>query len=327
MSEKIINWLLEENNPSVRFLTLTSLLGMPMDDASVINARNNIMECGVVPGILDLQNEDGSWGMPSRFYNDKYTGASWTLLILAEMNADKDDERIRKACEFILGHSYEPESGGFSYIQSEKTKTGLPSGVIPCLTGNMTYSLIKLGFLNDPRLRKAIEWICKYQRADDAAENPPIGKVYERYTMCWGRHSCHMGVAKTFKALAAVPESFRNDDINKKINELSEYFLKHHIYKKSHNIDEISKPGWLKPGFPLMYQTDVLELLDIFASLNIKDSRLEDAIGIIEKKQSKDGFLIMENSNNGKMCIDIEKKGQPSKWLTLKALRVLKKYR
>lgn len=327
MSEKVIEWLLEEENPSIRFFTLTSLLGKSEDDPTVKSAKKAIMEKGIVPKILDMQNADGSWGSPERFYTDKYEGAVWTFLILAEMAADPEDQRIKNACEFILGHSRDPESGGFSHAQSVKTQSGLTSGVIPCLTGNMVYSLIKLGCFNDERVQKGIEWICRYQRADDGEEGFPVGKIYERYKTCWGRHSCHMGVAKTLKALAAIPESERNSEVSNKLSQLFEYFLKHHIYKKSHNLEEVSKPGWLKFGFPLMYQTDVLEMLGIFADLKIRDPRLEDAIGIVKGKKNEDGLWMMDNSNNGKMIVSVEKKGKPSKWITLKALKVLREYR
>lgn len=187
----------------------------------------------------------------------------------------------------------------------------------------MVYSLIKLGYLEDPRVQRAVEWITTYQRADDADGGSPAGKVYERYKMCWGSHSCHMGVAKAFKALAAIPGEKRNKEVNCKIDEIAEYFLKHHIYKKSHNLEEVSRPGWLKLGFPLMYQTDILELLNIFTDLGIRDDRLRDAVDIVKAKEMKDGKWKLESSFNGKMLLDIEKKGEPSKWITLKALNVL----
>lgn len=323
MKDSIINWLLEEDNPSVRFFTLTSLMGRSSADPEVKKVRKNIMVHGVVPKILEKQNGDGSWVDPDRFYRDKYRGAAWTLLILAEMAADPENKQVKNACEFILRSSLDPESGGFSFDRSAKTGTGIPSGVVPCLTGNMVYSLIKLGYLEDSRVQRALQWITNYQRADDSDGGFPAGMVYERYKMCWGSHSCHMGVAKAFKALAAIPADKRNKDVNCKIDEIAEYFLKHHIYKKSHNLDEISRPGWLKPGFPLMYQTDILELLNIFADLEIRDHRLRDALDIIKAKEMKDGKWKLESSFNGKMLVDIEKKGEPSKWITLKALKVL----
>lgn len=326
MPDNIIQWLLEESDPSVRFYTLTTLLGKSGNDPEVRAARRSVMENGPVPQILELQNDDGSWDIPEKFYNAKYTGTSWVLLLLAELQADPEDARIRKGCEFIFEHSHDHDTGGFSYTYSARKKTALANGVIPCLTGNMASTLIRLGCIDDSRLQKSIEWITKYQRADDGADWQPEGDTYTRFEVCWGRHSCHMGVAKALKALAAIPPDKRNQEINAKINELTEYFLKHHLYKKSHDLSQISKPGWLKLGFPLMYQTDILELLEIFASLSIKDPRLTEAIEIIRNKQLPDGTWQMENSYNGKMPVRIEKKGRSSKWITCKALNVLQFY-
>lgn len=84
--------------------------------------------------------------------------------------------------------------------------------------------------------------------------------------ICWGKHTCHMGVVKALKALSAIPEDIRTDEINDTIQKASEFLLVHHIHKRSHDLRRVSKPGWLKFGFPLMYQTDVLEILDILTA-------------------------------------------------------------
>ncbi|SCZ81852.1 prenyltransferase/squalene oxidase repeat-containing protein [Acidaminobacter hydrogenoformans] len=326
MDEQVLAWLLEDNDPSVRYMTLTTWLGLDSEVEEVRQARSALMSAGPVCALLEQQNEDGSWGEENRFYRDKYHGAVWSLLLLAELGADPRDARVKKACEFVLSVSQEPEEGGFSYDKSAKTGSGLYSGVIPCLTGNMVYALIKLGYLEDPRVQHAIDWVCRFQRTDDGDTAPPKGKPYDRYEMCWGRHSCHMGVAKTFKALAAIPESRRNEAVQRKLAAIEDYFLKHHIYKKSHDLEQVARPGWLRLGFPLMYQTDLLELLGIFADLKHYDPRLEDALKILKEKRSADGLWKLENSFNGKMRVVIEKKGKPSKWLTLKAYRILRAF-
>lgn len=321
-----LDWLLEKDNPSVRYLTLTTLLGEDINSPQAREAAEDIMRLGPVTSILSEQNEDGSWGEPDRFYRDKYKGTVWNLLLLAELCADPENKKIKKAAEFVLSNSFNPESGGFSYDASAKSGGGLFSGVIPCLTGNMVFALLRLGFSNDERLKKAIEWIVSNQRTDDQSDIKPTGKVYERYDMCWGRHSCHMGVAKAFKALAEIKPEYRTPAVSAKLNELSEYFLAHHIFKKSHQLEQIAKPGWLKFGFPLMYQTDVLELLDIFARLKIHDARLAEAIQVVVENKTAEGIWKLKNTFNGRTITDFELKGKPSKWITLKALRVLKEY-
>lgn len=322
-----IKWLLDESNPSVRYRTMTDLLDMPKNDLAVLTAKNAIMSDTIIEKILELQNPDGSWGEEERFYLDKYHGSVWNLLLLAELGANPEDPRVCRACEFILTHSQDPEGFGFAVEQGAKTRTGMSRTVIPCLTGNMVYSLIKLGYEKNVRVQKAIQWILEYQQADDGVMEAMRNPVIDRLTSCFGKHSCHMGVAKALKALAAIPEANRTKEISAKIDQLAEYFLIHRIYKKSHDFTQISKPGWLHFGFPLMYQTDVLELLEIFAELHIKDPRLDEAIDLIEQKRNADGVWLMENTYNGKMLVNIEKKDAPSKWITLRALRVLKAYR
>ena len=191
----------------------------------------------------------------------------------------------------------------------------------------MVWSLIRLGYLGDERLRRAIDYIATYQRFDDGEGEKSTGWPYDRFKMCYGKHTCHMGAGKALKALAEIPPAERSAEVKRTIEQGVEYFLKHHIYKKSHDLTKVSKPGWLKFGFPLMYQDDVLEILEILAKLKVKDKRLEPAVELVERKRSKEGKWILENTFNGRFFADIEQKGKPSKWITLKALQVLKFYR
>jgi hypothetical protein len=322
----IIEWLLEKENPSVRYFTLRDLLGKPEDDREVIESKQAIHRSGIVPEVLRHQHKDGYWVDPGRFYTAKYTGTVWQLMILAELGADGSDPRLKKACEFILSCSQEPESGGFAHKQRMKGGGGLMSEVIPCLTGNMIWSLIKHGFLEDERIQKGIEWICRYQRADDGDSMPPQSWPYDRYEMCWGKHTCFMGVVKSLKALSAIPGARRSSDVRGKISFLSEFLLKHHVHKKSHDLSKTSKPGWRKPGFPQMYQTDILEILEILTDLGFHDPRMKEAMDVMQGKMTKNGRWILENSFNGKMIADVEAQGEESKWITLKALKIIMRY-
>jgi hypothetical protein len=320
-------WLLEEDNPSVRYFTLTDILDKPEGTPEVSSAKKAIMTNGTVPKILAKMNNGGYWETPSSFYTAKYKGTVWQLITLAELGADPADPRVKAACEFILQNSQHTESQGFSMAHAEKTGGGRQSGVIPCLTGNMVYSLIRLGFLDDPRVQAGIEWINRYQRFDDAeGEGAPKGWPYDKFEMCYGKHSCHMGAAKALKALSEIPAQKRNKNTQTTIQTGAEYFLKHHIYKQSHNLTKISKPGWLKLGFPLMYQTDVLELFGILSALGYKDSRMQEAVDFIVSKQNSEGRWKLESTFNGRFQTNIERKGEESKWITLNALKALKQF-
>ena len=327
MENHVLNWLLEKENPAVRYATLTTFLDAPINDKHVVAAQKMMMEGGPIRALLDVQSPEGWWTDPYRYYLDKYRGTVWSLLILAHLGADSSDTRIRNACEFLFTHAMDEVSVGFSVESSRRDGKALKRLIIPCLTGNMVYTLIKLGFGDDHRTHKAINWICRYQRTDDGAGQAPSGDVYARNQECWGNHTCHMGVAKALKGLAAIPEEKRSPTVQHKIEELVHYFLIHHIYKKSHDLKVVSKPNWTKFGYPLMYQSDALELLDIMASLPGHAPQLEDAITLVENKRTGDGIWLLENSYSDRFLIPLERKKEPSKWVTLRALRVLKTYR
>ncbi|MBN2265862.1 MAG: nitrogen fixation protein NifH, partial [Candidatus Aminicenantes bacterium] len=316
--------LLEEDNPSVRFFTLVDLLGATARDRRVAAARKAIMERGPVPKILAKQKKGGYWGEPKDFYvRAKYRGTVWQLIVLAELGADPNDPRIRRAGEFVLRWSQDRESGGFSY-RGGPGGGGQPSGVIPCLTGNMVWSLIRLGFGRDPRVGRGIGWLTRFARFDDGEGPAPPGRPYDRFEACWGRHTCHSGVAKTLKALAAIRAKDRTPEIGRTIAAAAEYFLRHRVYKRSHDPSKTVKPKWLKFGFPLMWDSDALEIFGLLAGLGYRDQRMRDAAELVLSKRDAAGRWALEETCNGRFLVDIEKKGRPSKWVTLNALRALK---
>jgi hypothetical protein len=326
LKEDPTGWLLEKDNPSVRYFTLMEVLDRPSRDREAKQAKREIMRIGAVPSILAKQDSEGFWEAPNRFYTAKYKGTVWQLIILAELGADADDLRIRKACEFVLNNSQNRESGGFSVWPDPKSGGGRHDGVIPCLTGNEVWSLIRLGYLGDPRVRRTIDWITSYQRFDDGIEESPRGWPYDRFKMCFGTHTCHMGVVKVLKALAEIPAAERSEAVVKTIDRGVEHMQKHHVHKRSHDLSRLSKPGWLRFGFPLMYQTDVLEILGILTKLGYRDKRMHEAVDLVVSKQDSQGRWKMENSFNDRFHVSIEQKGKPSKWVTLNALKVLKRF-
>lgn len=326
VDESILEWLLEESNPSVRYFTLKELMQLDKNDEMLEEAKRAIMLSGPVPYILDQQNEDGSWEEPDRFYTRKYKGTIWQLMILAELGASSKDEKIQRACQFILNNSYSSENGGFSMKYGKRKGTGLASEVIPCLTGNMIWSLIQLGYLKDARVQSGIEWIVKHQRTDDGIDVDDLPTEYKYADMCFGSHTCFMGVVKSLKALSVIPEKRRSSVVKHKIEELAEFLLIHHLFKQSHQLNKDAKQGWKRFGFPLMYQTDILEILIILCDLGIYDVRMQEAIDVVKKRMLSDGRWKMANTFNGKMVVDIEVKGEPSKWITLRAMKVLKAF-
>lgn len=312
-----------------RYVTLRSLSSWPKppDEPEVQAAKRSIMAQGPVPAILARQRPEGCWESPDRFYTATYSGTVWQLVTLAELGTNGDDPRIKAACEFMLDYSQEREHGGFAVHRAVRTGGGRASEVIPCLTGNMVWSLLRLGYLDDIRLRRGIEWIAAYQRFDDGVAEAPAGEPYDRREICWGTHSCHMGAVKALKALAAVPAELRSPQAEMTIERGLEYVLAHHVHKRSHDLSRVAKPGWLKLGFPLMYQTDVLEILGILTSLGCSDERMSEALAVVAAKRDDQGRWNLEAAlDRARAPVQLETKGQLSKWITLRALVMFAQY-
>jgi len=337
LKEDPTRWLLEKDNPSVRYFTLTDILERRKNDPEIRDAKQEIMKIGFVPKILAKQQNAGYWETPERFCTAKYKGTVWQLIVLAELEAEGKDERVRNSCEFIFKNSQDRESGGFSGLGSEIDGSS-HDRVLPCLTGNMVWSLIRFGYLEDHRVQQGIDWIVTYQRFDDGIKEELKGWPYDRqgHPHCWGYthiryiHSCHMGVVKALKALAEIPPIKRSKDVEDTIEKGAEYLLKHHIYKRSHNLKRISILNWLKFGFPYLWQTDALEILRILIRLDYKDERMQEAVDSVISKQDKQGRWKLESlpSPQGTFYrnfgTNLEQRGNQSKWITLNALRVLK---
>jgi hypothetical protein len=135
-----------------------------------------------------------------------------------------------------------------------------------------------------------------------------------------------MGVVKALKALAEIPTEKRSSQVKSTIERGVEHILKHHIHKKSHNLTSVSKPAWLQFGFPLMWNTDALEILGILTKLGYRDKRMQEAVDLVASKQDSQGRWKLESTFNGRFQVNIERKGEPSKWITLNSLRALKRY-
>jgi len=132
-----------------------------------------------------------------------------------------------------------------------------------------------------------------------------------------------MGAVKALKALAEIPPGRRSPEVERTLADGVEFLLRHHVHRRSHDLARDSKPGWRRFGFPLMYQTDVLEILAILTELGVRDERMDEALALVAGKADAQGRWKLQSTFNGRFVADIEAKGEPSRWITLRALQVL----
>ena len=315
-------WLLENDdaNPGVRYFALRDLLDRPGDDGELRSARAAVMHSGPAPAILDAMAPDGYWVKPGGGYSPKYRSTVWQILLLAELGADPADARVRQGCDYVLNHSI-ASNGAFAAGSKPS-----PSGAIHCLNGNLIWALLQLGYADDPRLHGALDWLARSVIGD------PAIRYYARATSgpgfaCGinGGQPCGWGAAKAMRALLAMPADRRTGAVQRAIDTGVEFLLSRNPAEADYPYYDKVSSTWFKLGFPLSYWSDVLEVVDVLAQAGFgQDPRLAPAIDWVLSRQDARGRWKLGNSLNGKTWQDIEQRGKPSKWVTLRALRMLK---
>ena len=328
-----LDWLLEEDmdNPSIRYLALKDLMDLSHDDPQVKSAFNQIMKSGPIPQILAAQHPDGYWMKPGPGYGPKYSSTVWEIILLAQLGASVSDEKIQKACDYLLENARR-ERGAFSMSATN-------SGRIHCLQGNLIAALLALGVRDDLRLDRAIAWMACSVTGDDlpaeAGEPVPIHYLRSGISgpgfLCSANdhQPCAWGAVKVALAFSKIPMQERMPIMDKAVGMSVGFLLSTDPAGADYPHPYAPKPStsWFKFGFPLFYVTDVLQIIEALLPLGFAgDTRLKNAIELLLDKQDSQGRWPMEYTYNGKMLLDIEEKKKPAKWVTLRALRVLKGY-
>jgi hypothetical protein len=273
--------------------------------------------------ILGNQRPEGYWVNPYNMYIPKYKATTHQLLILAELGA-KRTPSIKRSLEYMF--NFQRSSGHF-LPDMPKTQKGRDSTVYDgcCFDGNILYYMIHFGYLSDPRVQNLIKFLIE---TNDQNESGWACRSYPINPDMVSPVNCYMGSVKVLKAFSLIPPTHKSPEIKAVIRSEVEKVLENEIYRYRRDIDgeRKDKAGWKRFGFPLFYQSDALEVLDTLTRLGVKDERMRKAVKLVLGSQRVDGTWLLQDSFAGKMWIDIEEKNKPSKWITLRALRVLKRY-
>ena len=307
-----IPWLLEEDNPSVRYFALRDLLHRSEDDSDVLATRSAIKTSQPVREILAAQYPEGYWIKPGRGYSPKYRATVWQVMFLADLGATTS-EAIDRACRFALEHSFLQEEGLFSATKSQ-------AGVIPCLNGNLLRALRRLGYGDHPVALKASRSLAEQITTQGfcCRGNAPNRASRETWLPCaWG-------AVKTLRAFALVPAQQRSAVVGEAIVRGVDLLLSCDLATADYpSANEVVSPLWLKFGFPLAYSSDVLEAVDVLAQLGHGgDQQLQGAVEYVLSKQDNEGRWSLEHTPY-RSWTRFGQKGKPSKWVTLRALRML----
>ena len=321
-------WLLEPETPAVRAATLVRLLDRPADDPDVVAARAAAMRTDPIAATLAAQSPEGWWVKPGPGYAPKYTGTVWSVILLDQLGADPADERVQRACEYVLRMT-PTASGGLGCSGSHKESAPPPSSVLHCLNGNLVRALIGFGHLEDPRVQSAISWQARAITGQDAPRYYASGTTGPGFA-CGANEAlpCAWGAAKAMLALARLPEPSRSPEVVHAIDVGVEFLLSRDPAAADYPMGwGNTKPSasWFKLGFPSGYVADVLQVMEALAELgHAGDERLTASYQWLLGEQDAEGRWLNRYAYNRKTWVDVEQQGAPSKWVTIRACTVLR---
>jgi hypothetical protein len=312
--ETTLDWLLEEDEPSIRYLTLTQLLGRSAKDLDVKAARKKIGEEGWAAEIFARQKPGGWWVHEENLYRPKYLSTNWMLLVLSDLGLTKEDPRIRRASE-LWRDRFAKADGGFGSDGANRSHL--------CIAGNTARALIKFGYADDPKVKSALEWLVKDQASNGGWS-------------CFGSGG-NLDSWEGMSAFAAYPKQSWTKSIKSAVERGAEFYL-----RKSMDQQGARYEPWYRFHYPVHYYYDLLVGLDFMTSLGYgDDKRLTKAVALLKEKRGPDGRWNLDrvhpdveggmadwyskHSNQAPTQFSIEKPGRQSKMVTFRAMLVLRR--
>ncbi len=286
-------WLLEPENPSIRYWTLIDVLDRPESDPEVQEARSAIPQQALVKELFALQHPEGYWGDETKPHNAQ--GAVAALTLLSRLGVIPD-ERTTAGCDSFLKNC-QHESGGFSMTKR------LRSGIFPCTTGEHLSFLVYFGLGDDRRVRAAFAFLIEEMAVEDALD---CGRYEHR--------DCLWGAIAALNGLAVLPAGMRSEQSERVVKRLADTLLDApYDFEGEHK-------RWFTFGVPRGW--DLLSALKALAANGYAhDARFMALLRMVIDRQNGQGRWLCGSVSR---TWPVEKRNQPSKWVTLDALRLLK---
>ena len=311
-SRPVLEWLLEPSEPSVRYRTLIDLQGVAPDDPEVVEARRQIGRIGWAAGIFAEQRPDGYWESSERTYRPKYRSTNWRLLVLADLGVPGDHPRLRRILPEWRDRSIRPD-GGFAPDDTRSSHL--------CYTGNLTRALLQFSGPADPAVAGALGWLVRAQK--------PSGGWH-----CWAE-SGSLDAWEAMSAFAELPAVARTPEVRASIARGAEFYLTRRLLHQGGRYDP-----WYRFHYPVHYYYDALVGLEFLTALGYGgDPRLDEALALLNRRRGSDGrwrlaaahadvvgpLATWFRTHPGRRPVPwtLEPPGEPSKWITYRALRVL----
>jgi hypothetical protein len=300
--KKILNWLLA-GDVSIQYQVHHDLFD---DDRTSL--RKKIATEGWGAKFLSYRNKDGHWGR--KFYQPKWTSTHYTLLDLSNLQIPPDNRHIHETINLLLDTEKGPD-GGMNPSPNIKYSD-------VCLNGMALNYLAYFG-AKEEKLHSIVDFIIE-QRMDDGGFNCFYNNIGAKHSSL---HST-LSVLEGILTYCRNGYSYRKQELKEAEKTSQEFILCHQLFL-SDRTGRIIHKNFLKLTYPSRWRYDILRALDYFRLANRKpDTRMKPAIEMIYKKRLKDGRWKMQAKHPGQVHFVMEQTGKPSRWNTLRALRVLK---
>lgn len=301
MGDSVIQWLLD-GDVSIRYQTYRDLLGEDRPDL-----QGRIATSGWGSRFLEMRNSDGSWGRG--FYQPKWTSTHYTLLDLKLLQVRPDNRIVRESVRTIAV-TQKGADGGIN-----------PSGTIKesdvCING-MYLSYASYFGENQENIASVVDFILS-QRMVDGGFNCKKNRSGARHSSL---HST-VSVAEGLHEYAQAGYQYRIGEVKESAASSQEFLLQHHLFRSDHTGEVIHK-DLLRLAFPPRWKYNILRALDYLRAAGLdRDYRMDDALSVVRRKQRSDGRWPLQSAHPGQVHFEMERAGQPSRWNTLLARRVL----
>ncbi len=295
---EILEWLLEGDDVSVRYRTLSELLDRGANDRELREAKAAVPDSPAATRLFTPMRPDGSWKYAYAHSGCRYlffvmTSLSWA----AELGLDRGDERVSRAVRHMF--SMQREDGDFHRHYS-------------CYNGLILRTLNRLGFGRDPHtalLRKLLLASSRHDGGFHCDIRP------RRKANVSAHKSCFRGSLEVLLAFAE-DQSLRKSEQAKP---LVDYFLRRHVFFRT---DDLTKPvvkRIIMLSFPFTYMPGLIEPVYALSTMGYGNRKeMKEAWALLASKRDADGRLPLERSVVWPH-IRVAPRGRPSKWLTLYA--------
>lgn len=305
LTPAVLDWLLEEDNPSVRYRTLTELLDVAPDDPQVKQAKAQIADSKPVRKIFAKMHPDGYWLHRGKGAGIEYAMSNSThfiLAYLAELGLDRQDERIARAVERYLGLT-EPDVPNPNIWQIPPDYANHQS----CLYAYNLRTFVMFGYHDDPRIQERIAVLLADERFDG-------GYLCDRPAFKAKTKSCIRGSTKALMAFAVLPELWDTP----RCRQLADYFLRRRLLYRTQQPEKLVRDELVRTIFPFGIGGSLLEPLYALSRMGYgQDERLQAAWDSLESKRDQSGRTLLDW--HPATLFDPGEKGQPNKWATLYA--------